>query len=143
MFTVWMLEKSEKIPVPGALVVWKQHRNQLSYRRRAFPWKPARFLHPESRVTLNHLEAAATGVGGVDGEGEADHWRADRLVHGSFALPVVKDIVEDELGLVVAGVDDRTHLDGQADGGCAALHRDVREFFNREEPRTNTDLASC
>lgn len=32
MLTVWMLEKSEKIPVPGALVVWKQHRNQLSDR---------------------------------------------------------------------------------------------------------------
>lgn len=83
-------------------------------------------------VIPNHLEAAATSVGRVDGEGEPDDWRADRLVHGSFALPVVKDIIEDELGLIVAGVDNRTDLDGQADGGCAALHRDVRVFFNRE-----------
>lgn len=134
MLTVWMLEKSEKIPVPGALVVWKQHRHQLSYRRRGVPRNP---------VIPNHLEAAATSVGRVDGEGEPHDWRADRLVHGSFALPVVEDVIEDELGLVVAGVDNRTHLDGQADGGCAALHRDVRVFFNREEPCTTTDLASC
>lgn len=105
-------------------------------------------------VISNHLEAAAASVGRVDGEGEPDDWRADRLVHGSFALPVVKDIVEDELGLVVAGVDNRADLDGQADGGCATLHRDVRVFFNREAVAvdglfislhlgTQTDLARC
>lgn len=41
---------------------------------------------------------------------------------GRPTRPIVKRAVEDELGLVVAGVHNRTDLDGQADGGGATIH---------------------
>lgn len=69
-----------------------------------------------------NLKATAAGVCGVDGEGEPEHRRGDRLVQGPPAVRVLEHVVEDELGLVVAAVHDRTHLDGQADGGGAAVH---------------------
>lgn len=133
MLTVWMLEKSEKIPEPAALVVWKQRHNER------FTRETSSFISFWLLI-WNNLEAAATSVCPVDREGEPEDGGADQLVQGSFTVPVVKDIIEDELGLVVAGVDNRTDLDGQANGGRATIHWDVRVFFKREAAAASVSM---
>lgn len=89
-------------------------------------------------LTFINLEAAAAAVCCVDREAEAEDRRRDRLVQGSFTVPVVKDVVEDELGLIVASVHHRTHLDGQADGGGSTIHGDIRGLCE-----TGTALSLC
>lgn len=76
-----------------------------------------------------HHKGAATGTRLVDWKGEPDNRRGGRLIQGSFALWVVQDVVEEEQRLVVAGVHDGTDLNGQANGGRAALHRDVGVLY--------------
>lgn len=89
---------------------------------RDLPEKPGRLSDFFLLLICNNLEAAAASVCGVDREGEPEDGRAGQLVQGPFTVPVVEDIIEDELGLVVAGVDHRADLDGQANGGRAAVH---------------------
>lgn len=76
---------------------------------------------PPLEVTTDH-KGAATSTCFVDWKGEPDDGRGDRFIQGSFALWVVKDVVEVEKRRVVAGVHHRTDLNGQADGGRAAFH---------------------
>lgn len=79
-------------------------------------------------LTTNH-KGAATSTCFVDWKGEPDNGRGGRFIQSSFALWVVEDMVEEEKRRVVAGVDDGTDLNRQANGGCAAFHRDVGDLY--------------
>lgn len=90
--------------------------------RKIYQKEPVHFEIFAPPIISINLKTAATGICCVDGEGEPEDRRGDRLVQGSFTVRIVKHAVEDELGLVVAGVHNRTDLDGQADGGGATIH---------------------
>lgn len=79
-------------------------------------------------LTTNH-KGAATSTRFVDWKGEPDNRRGGRFIQGSFALWVVEDVVEEEKRRIVAGVHDGTDLNRQANGGCAAFHRDVGVLY--------------
>lgn len=68
------------------------------------------------------LKVAVTGICCVYREGEPEDWRGDRHVQGSFTVQIARHIVDNELGLVVVSVDNRTDLDGQADGVGGIIH---------------------
>lgn len=88
MLTDWMLEKSENIPAPGALVVFRVVQQIYDYSQHAQN-TPGDCYH-------TNQEVAAAGISLSDGKAESHHrWRHGR-VQRPVTVGVVPDVVEDQ-----------------------------------------------
>lgn len=85
---------------------------------------PVRYIVVYKRATSHREDAAAGGRRG-NREVEPKHWWSSGSVHSASAVWVVHDLIEEKQRLVVAGVDNWTDLDGQANGISATVHSNV------------------
>lgn len=147
ILTVWMLEKSAKIPVPAVLVVWgifiikSNTKRQIkeAFREKKFDaWY--NFTPPP---TFTNQECATTSICFVEGEGEPDNRWGDGFIQGSFTLWLVKYVVEDEQRFIIASIHNRTDLDSQPNRGCATFNWDVSVFYKRGRGRSVNFLWKC